>query len=350
MPLRNTLISAGFAGFRASGLHRLAKTATRGRGVVLTFHRVVPARSAARRYAPNRNLEITPEFLDLALRIVGREGFELVSLDEARRRIADPRSEPFAVATFDDGYRDTLEVALPVMETHGAPFTVFCATGFIEGAARLWWLELEEAIRRLETIELSIAGRRLWLDACTPEEKTTAFDKIYWLLRQRPEAELLEAIADLARRAALESRRLADGLFMDWNGLAALSRHPLVTVGAHGVSHRRLAQWSASEARAEMAGSKAALEARLGIPVRHFAYPVGDATSAGPREFELAREIGFETAVTTRPGMLFDDHAERLTELPRISVNGRWQSAEALEILLTGAPFWLWNRGRRLAA
>ena len=99
-----------------------------------------------------------------------------------------------------------------------------------------------------------------------------------------------------------------------------------------------------------MAGSKAALEARLGIPVRHFAYPVGDPSSAGPREFELAREIGFETAVTTRPGMLFDDHAERLTELPRISVNGRWQSAEALEILLTGAPFWLWNRGRRLAA
>jgi hypothetical protein len=43
-------------------------------------------------------------------------------------------------------------------------------------------------------------------------------------------------------------------------------------------------------------------------------------------------------------------HAGRLTALPRVSINGRWQEAEALEILLTGAPFWLWNRGRRVAA
>ena len=350
MPFRNALIRAGFAGFRASGLHRLARAATRGRGVVLTFHRVLHARSPARRYAPNRNLEITPEFLDLALQVVRGEGFNLVSLDEARRRIVDPRSEPFAAVTFDDGYRDTFEVALPVLERRSAPFAVYCATGFIERTARLWWLELEEAIRRLETVELSVGSRRLRLAARTPEEKSAAFDSIYWLLRERSEAELLETIGELARRAVVEGGRLGEELFMDWSELEALSRHQLATIGAHGVTHRRLAQWSAAEAQAEMAGSKAALEARLGIPVRHFAYPVGDATSAGRREFDLARELGFETAVTTRPGMLFDDHAGRLTELPRISVNGRWQSVDAMEILLTGAPLWLWNRGRRIAA
>ncbi len=73
-----------------------------------------------------------------------------------------------------------------------------------------------------------------------------------------------------------------------------------------------------------MEGSTAALETRLGVKVRHLAYPVGDATSAGRREFELARAIGFESAVTTSPGMLFSEHAARLTELPRVSVNGRW--------------------------
>ncbi len=84
--------------------------------------------------------------------------------------------------------------------------------------------------------------------------------------------------------------------------------------------------------------------------MRHLAYPVGDATSAGRREFELAPAIGFESAVTTSPGMLFSEHAARLTELPRVSVNGHWQDAGALEILLTGAPFGLWNRGRLVAA
>ena len=350
MTIKNALISAGFAGFRVSGLHRLARAATRGRGVILTFHRVRAALEPPPAYAPNRQLEITPEFLDLALDVVKREGFELVSLDEARRRIGERESAPFAALTFDDGYRDTRDVALPVLERHGAPFTVYCSVGFIEGGARLWWLELEEAIRRLKTVDASIAGGRLLLDVRSPDAKTAAFDRIYWILRGRPEPELLDVVDGLARCAGVERERLANGLFMSWSDLAALSRHPLATIGAHGITHRRLAHWSAAVARSEMAGSKEALEARLGIAVRHFAYPVGDSTSAGTREFELAREIGFETAVTTRPGMLFPEYAGRLTELPRASVNGRWQEAEALEVLLSGAPFWLWNRGRRVAA
>jgi peptidoglycan/xylan/chitin deacetylase (PgdA/CDA1 family) len=137
---------------------------------------------------------------------------------------------------------------------------------------------------------------------------------------------------------------------MDWSEVVGLSRHPLATIGAHSLTHRRLAHWSLAEARAEMADSKYALEARLGVEVRHFAYPVGDRTSAGQREFDLARELGFATAVTTRPGMLFSEHALRLSALPRVSVNGRWQRVEALEVLLTGAPFWLWNGGRRVGA
>jgi peptidoglycan/xylan/chitin deacetylase (PgdA/CDA1 family) len=164
-------------------------------------------------------------------------------------------------------------------------------------------------------------------------------------LRERSEPKLLEVIGDLARRAGVDSETPSDGLFMDWSEVIQLSRHPLATIGAHSVTHRRLALWSEGEARAEMAASKALLEARLGIEVKTFAYPVGDPTSAGSREFDLARELGFATAVTTRPGMLFPEHAQRLTALPRVSVNGRWQKANALEVLLSGAPFWLWNGG-----
>ena len=345
MTIRNAIIGAGFAALQASGLHRAARSAARGRGVILTFHRVRPERPATG-YAPNRALEITPQFLDLALDVVRREGFELVSLGEARRRLVEGEGAPFAALTFDDGYRDTLDEALPVLEQRRAPFTVYCATGFIERTARLWWLELEEAIRRLDTVDIGTAR----LAARTPAEKSAAFDRIYWLLRARSEPTLLETIGDLARRAGVDSETLSDGLFMDWSEVIQLSRHPLATIGAHSVTHRRLAHWSEGEARAEMAASKAMLEARLGIEVNTFAYPVGDPTSAGSREFYLARELGFATAVTTRPGMLFPEHAQRLTALPRVSVNGRWQRVDALEVLLSGAPFWLWNGGRRIAA
>ena len=135
---------------------------------------------------------------------------------------------------------------------------------------------------------------------------------------------------------------------MDWDEAAAFARHPLVAAGAHSRRHRMLAKWPQAEAHEEMAGSKAALEARFGVAVDAFAYPVGDRTSAGPREFELAREAGFACAVTTRPGMLYAEHAAHLWALPRVSVNGLWQSLSDLESLLSGAPLLLWNRGRRL--
>jgi peptidoglycan/xylan/chitin deacetylase (PgdA/CDA1 family) len=341
---KHRLIGAGLAAFRLSGLHRAAGAATRGRGAILALHHVRPRRDATPGYAPNRLLEITPEFLDEALGAIAAMGFECVCLDEAARRLRTGEGAPFVTLTFDDGYRDTRDFALPVLERHGAPFTVFFATGFIERTARLWWLELEEAIRRLEAVE--IAGETL--PARTPAQKSAAFEQIYWGLRARPEAELLDAAAELARRAGVESASLAGALFMDWDEVVAFARHPLMAAGAHTLTHRRLAQWPLADAREEMAGSKSALEARLGRRVDAFAYPVGDPASAGPREFALAREAGFSIAVTTRPGMLFPAHAGHMTALPRVSLNGLWQDAGHLEVLLSGAPFALWNRGRRV--
>jgi peptidoglycan/xylan/chitin deacetylase (PgdA/CDA1 family) len=101
-------------------------------------------------------------------------------------------------------------------------------------------------------------------------------------------------------------------------------------------------------AQREIADSKAEIETRLGAAVSHFAYPVGDPGSAGPREFALAREAGFVTAVTTRPGHLFSAHASHLHALPRISVNGLFQNRNALRSMLSGVQFLAWNRGRRL--
>jgi peptidoglycan/xylan/chitin deacetylase (PgdA/CDA1 family) len=347
MALRKLVIDAGFAAFRASGLHRALAPATRGRGVILTFHQVRPWRPATPGFAPNRLLEITPEFLDEALGLVRRIGFELVSLGEARRRLVEggPR---FAALTFDDGYRDTREFALPVLERHEAPFTAFFALGFIERSARLWWLELEESLRRLDEVSIELDGLALRLPTRSLKQKAAAFDRIYWALRARPEAEMLDAIGALARKAGVGGAPIADALFMNWKEVAAFARHRLVAVGAHSMTHRMLAKSPEWLAREEMAGSKATLESRLDLDVAAFAYPVGDASSAGPREFELARRVGFSCAVTTRPGMLFAEHAGHLTALPRVSVNGLWQNAAALEVLLSGAPFLLWNRGRRV--
>ena len=344
MAFKHVWIGAGLAAFRLSGLHKVLGAATRGRGVILTAHRVRPWREITPGYAPNRGLEITPEFLDEALGAVARLGFEIVSLSEAVLRLETGRGAPFAALTFDDGYRDTRDFALPILQRHRAPFTVFFAIGMIERTARLWWLELEEAVRRLDFI--AIADWRL--PARSPHEKSAAYDRLYGTLRARPESELLQVIGKLAARVGVSSATLGDESFLDWNEVAALAKEPLLDVGAHSLTHRRLAQWPLDIAREEMAASRTALERRLKRSVKHFAYPVGDPTSAGPREFALAQALGFACAVTTRPGLLYPEHARHLTALPRVSLNGLWQDVGYLEALLSGAPFALWNRGRRV--
>ena len=345
---RRRLIGAGLGLLGASGLPRLAAPMTSGLGAILMFHHVRPWAGGA--FAPNRGLEITPEFLDATIGMLRDRDFDIVSIDAALRRLQAARAgqRRFAVLTFDDGYRDNLEHALPALRRQAAPFTLYATTGFAEQTARLWWVELEEAIRVLPRVELVIGGAPVSLAAGTDAEKSAAFARVYWLLRGRWEHELLAATGELADRAGLDRLSFARNLCMDWKELAEFAGEPLCTLGVHTLTHPMLAKHPLETARAELAESRRVIEARFGRPATHLAYPVGDPTSAGPREFELARELGFASAVTTRKGMLFPEHAGHLTALPRLSINGGFQTRAALDVLLSGAPFWIANRGRRL--
>lgn len=347
---RERAIDAGMRFFRASGAHHLAAPYTRGLGAILMFHRVRPAPADA--FAPNAGLEITPQFLDRLLGRLSEMGYDLLSLDDALARLRQEEAarRPFVVLTFDDGYRDLVEHALPILERHRAPFTAYIANRFAEGDARLWWIEMEEAFRRLDRVEATVGGERIVRDCRLATEKSAVFEDVYWALRGGGEAQLLDVVAALAARAGVDSRALTAEACLDWDGVRALARHELATIGAHSVTHARLAKLDAASARHEMAESRARIAQETGVAPRHFCYPVGDPTSADRREFALARELGFDSAVTTRPGMLFPEHRDHLHALPRLSVNGKHQSVAALEILLSGAPFALMNRGRRVAA
>jgi peptidoglycan/xylan/chitin deacetylase (PgdA/CDA1 family) len=167
-----------------------------------------------------------------------------------------------------------------------------------------------------------------------------------YIVRAGPTEQLRTVTADLAAQAGIVSNCLAADLCLSWDELQGLAREPDVTIGAHTLSHPVLAKLDTTAAEREIAESKALLERRLGLPIRHFAYPFGDRISAGAREFRLVRDSQFATAVTSRPGHLFSDHANYLNALPRVSINGLFQTRVTLRALFSGVPFLLWNRCR----
>jgi peptidoglycan/xylan/chitin deacetylase (PgdA/CDA1 family) len=134
---------------------------------------------------------------------------------------------------------------------------------------------------------------------------------------------------------------------MTWEDLAELAKDPLCTIGAHTVNHVMLKKVPESTARSEMEMSRSVIEAAIGVRPEHLSYPVGDATSADEREYRIAAELGFRTAVTTKPGVLFPEHRNHLMALPRISLNGEYQQLRYVKVLMSGAATAMWNGFRR---
>jgi peptidoglycan/xylan/chitin deacetylase (PgdA/CDA1 family) len=305
------------------------------------LHRVSPEK--VRAFEPNRILRITPEFLAEVIVATRSAGFDICAMDEVPERLSTSEGRPFACFTFDDGYRDNLEHALPVLQRLAVPATVYVPSGFPSGGADLWWITLEHAIRACDSVEVRINGEQLQYETATTAGKTQCFDQIYWKLRCLREDEARRIVARLADRAGVDPAAIARRLIMNWDEVRQLAADPLITIGAHTVGHYALAKLPDGECEREMRESIRGLEEALDFRCRHFAYPYGDEESAGPREFEIAARLGMRTAVTTRKGLIHAGQRDSLYAMPRLSLNGDFQDMRYVDVLMSGAPFALWN-------
>jgi len=348
--LKQTVIRTGLETLYFSGAYHMMRPFVAGVGVILTLHHVRPARPD--RFQPNRLLEVTPRFLEDVLCYLRSADLDLISLDEMHRRMSEGDfRQRFVCITIDDGYRDTLHWAYPILRRHEAPFAVYIPTSFPDRLGELWWLALEAVVARNTQISLLIDGREQILDCGTVAEKRELFDALYgWVRSLATEDELRRVVRDLCARYRVDVAAFCDELCMGWDELAKLAADPLVTIGAHTVNHVMLAKVPERTARSEMDMSRSVIEASLGVRPAHLSYPVGDRTSAGPREFRIAAELGFKTAVTTRPGVLFPSHRQHLTALPRVSLNGEHQQLRYARVLVSGAATAVWNGFRQVDA
>jgi peptidoglycan/xylan/chitin deacetylase (PgdA/CDA1 family) len=348
--LNHSVIRTGMEALYFSGAHMMMRPFVGGLGMILTLHHVRPPRP--NRFQPNRLLEITPHFFEKLCRKLRRSRLDIVSLDEMHERLLEGGTKRrFVCLTFDDGYRDNLQFAYPILKKYELPFALYIPTSFPDRLGELWWLALEAVIARNNRIGLVIDGEDRRFDCRTVEEKRTLYASIYgWLRRLKTEEELRVVIRDLSRRYQIDIAAFCEELCMTWDELAGLASDPLVTIGAHTVNHVMLKKVTEKAARIEMEMSRSVIAASLGTRPQHLAYPVGDPTSAGPREFRIAQELGFKTAVTTRPGVLFRRHRDHLMALPRISVNGEFQRMRYLRVLMSGAGTAMVNRFRQVNA
>jgi peptidoglycan/xylan/chitin deacetylase (PgdA/CDA1 family) len=348
--VKKSLIRTGLETLYFSGAHRFMQPIFGGVGAIFMLHHVRPPRRGG--FQPNRLLEITPAFLDRVISVLQSSEVDLVSLDEMHRRLIERDfSRRFACMTFDDGYRDTKTWAYPILKKYGVPFAIYVPTSFPDRLGELWWIALEAAIAKTDRIALLVNGRGQRFDCTTISEKRHLYTEIYAWLRSLPSEDAIRyAVRDLAGRYDVDASAINDDLCMTWQEIAELAADPLVTIGAHTVNHPILAKASNEIVRSELKMGRAVVEAAIGVRPEHLAYPFGDRGAAGSREFQIAAELGFKTAVTTHPAMLFPEHRDQLTALPRIVVDGEFQRGRYMRVLMSGAATAMWNGFRRVAA
>lgn len=279
-----------------------------------------------------------------------RRPMRLAELTEQLGRGRCPRGA--VVVTFDDGYRDNLLAALPVLQAFDMPATVFCTAGVVGREEPFWWDRLAGLLLGPQPLppalaldvgghqqhcELHAAARydaadraadRRRRDDVVPTSARLRFYREVWgWLRPLADCDRTVALDQIARWSSAAGADVPRPLSREQ--AQALAASPLIEIGAHSVTHAALSELTPSAQRMEIGHSKAQLEALVGRPVVSFAYPFGDQASDTAA---LVREAGFRSSCTTEAGAV--RARTDPFQLPRIAV-GDWD-ADTLARTLRG--------------
>lgn len=275
--------------------NRLAPAGPAGRLSILIFHRVLAVQD------PLFPHEATVDTFDAHMAHL-KAVFTVLPLTEAIARLKTGSLPARAASiTFDDGYADNVTNALPILQQHGLPATFFIATAYLDGG-RMFNDTVIEAIRRTPHDRLDLHELGLGLhDMESNAAKSRAIGQILPKVKPLPSDEREATVARLCELA--DCGMLPEDLMMTTDQLRSLHAAGM-DIGAHTARHPILANMDDAAVRQEIAEGKAFLEAALGERIRLFAYPNGKpGKDYLPEQAAIVRELGFEAAVSTQPGV-----------------------------------------------
>ena len=280
---------------------------------ILIFHRVHPKPDPLFPHEPDAAR------FDAMMRYVSST-YRVLTLGEAvehlNRDTLAPRS---LVITFDDGYADNAEVALPILQRHGLRATFFVSTGFLDGG-RMWNDSVIECVRSCGhgLVDLGVFGlERFSLN--TPAERTTVIDLLLPRIKYLSLSGREEAISSLQKICGVAT--LPADLMMASDQVRDLHRSGM-EIGAHTVNHPILTSIALPEAECEISDGKRGLESIIDAPVDVFAYPNGKPDQDYDySHVAMVKKLGFRGAVSTAPGVA--KSGSDLYQLPRFTPWGK---------------------------
>ncbi|MDJ0975208.1 MAG: polysaccharide deacetylase family protein [Planctomycetota bacterium] len=264
-----------------------------------------------------------------------REHYNVIPLSEAVAQLeAGALPDRAAAITFDDGFKNNLDVALPVLESLGLPATIYLPTSVIGTDTALWPDRLYLAIAKTSVYTLDATALDLGtLPIRTTAEKEAAIQACWHALKTRA-PEDVDAFLDAAEAELGKPDRLGEFALLDWDEVKTLAASPLIELAAHTETHPILAQCDDARVVREIHGSHEVLRKDLGIEPTTFAYPNGRLVDFDERARRAVTAEGVDFALSTENGLV-DAESDRLA-LPRMCI-GSDLTFSRFRLLVTGA-------------
>jgi peptidoglycan/xylan/chitin deacetylase (PgdA/CDA1 family) len=334
--LAKKIVRSGIVGAKGA-LSRLARPVFGGVGCIFCFHSIQEnsSRSSIPAY---RSICHSTDFLKKLVDRLRQRDIAVISLDEVHERLLGKSKGKgqFAAFTFDDGYRNNIDHVLPLFEERRLPFCLNITPGLTDGDIPLWWHFLADLVAAKDSLSFSWNSTEQTWQTRTPAEKNCAYEEIANLIRFEDQASCHDLASRLFEDHKIDWHLEQKNVLASWESIANLAKNPLVTIGAHSLTHRTLKMLNDQEIRNELSGSREQVAAEVGSPVDHFAYPFGGRNAVDHHVFQIAKSCNFKTLATTRSSNLFPAHGRHLEALPRLMLSGNNEQMAAVELAMSG--------------
>jgi peptidoglycan/xylan/chitin deacetylase (PgdA/CDA1 family) len=221
---------------------------------------------------------VTPAIFEAQIQFLASTA-RMISLQEYLDHVEQgkPILNKSIVVTFDDGYKDNLTLAAPILQKHGVPATFFITTEYIGAGKMKWEDQLSCSIRRsrVDAVTLDLPGGQVSFPIGTQKDKFKAINALVRILGHLSQAEKQQILEKLGNQLKVKCDDRAD-VMLTWEDVRQLADTPGFSIGSHSVTHPHLTRIPLEEARFEVTHSRERIENETGHPVTLFAYPYGD--------------------------------------------------------------------------
>lgn len=225
--------------------------------------------------------------------------FYITTLDEIVQTLNERGefTQPAIAITIDDGTKDNYELLFPVLKENNIPVTIFLTAGLIGTDKQIWVDRLANAISH--TPKENIPPNNLWKNKDFPLnsliEKRNAFNAITKTLKELDREARDQLLTEIENELQVEPQK--EPAMLNWQQVREM-RENNISFGAHTCTHPILSKMPLENAQKEIEGSKIILEEKLGIKIKHFAYPNGRKQDFNEELKRFCKEIGFESVST----------------------------------------------------